>query len=189
MSEINEINENTITVNFDRDFEYITSNFDRDFEYIEDTYEYILRPFENMLETGEQIDTFTEEKLNHIKELNFEYMICAVCAKHGFLNIIKWLRVQDTHWQWDEKICEIVTHAGYLNILQWIRSQNPPCPWNKNACINAAGNGKPIFIIMKTEMGYPIDFMVGSHKWHGIAPSDTDLENALAQLPTTLADY
>jgi len=53
----------------------------------------------------------------------------------------------------------------------------------------ATGNGKPIFIIMKTEMGYPIDFMVGSHKWHGIAPSDTDLENALAQLPTTLADY
>jgi transketolase len=54
---------------------------------------------------------------------------------------------------------------------------------------NAAGNGKPIFIIMKTEMGYPIDFMVGSHKWHGIAPSDSDLENALAQLPTTLVDY
>jgi transketolase len=54
---------------------------------------------------------------------------------------------------------------------------------------NAAGNGKPIFIIMKTEMGYPIDFMVGSHKWHGIAPSDSDLENALAQPPTTLADY
>ena len=33
-----------------------------------------------------------EEKLNHIKELNFEYMICAVCAKNGFLNIIKWFR-------------------------------------------------------------------------------------------------
>ena len=51
------------------------------------------------------------------------------------------------------------------------------------------GNGKPIFVIMKTEMGQPIDFMVGSHKWHGIAPSDSDLEKALAQLPTTLADY
>jgi hypothetical protein len=59
---MSEINENK--------FEYITSNFDQDFEYIEDTYEYILRPFENMLQTGEQIDTFTEEKLNHIKELN-----------------------------------------------------------------------------------------------------------------------
>lgn len=51
------------------------------------------------------------------------------------------------------------------------------------------GNGKPIFVIMKTEMGQPINFMVGSHKWHGIAPSDSDLEKALAQLPTTLADY
>lgn len=51
------------------------------------------------------------------------------------------------------------------------------------------GKGKPIFIIMKTEMGQPIDFMVGSHKWHGIAPSDSDLEKALAQLPTVLADY
>lgn len=51
------------------------------------------------------------------------------------------------------------------------------------------GKGKPIFVIMKTEMGQPIDFMVGSHKWHGIAPSDSDLEKALAQLPTVLADY
>lgn len=51
------------------------------------------------------------------------------------------------------------------------------------------GNGKPIFIIMKTEMGFPIDFMMGSHKWHGIAPSDSDLEKALAQLPETLGDY
>lgn len=51
------------------------------------------------------------------------------------------------------------------------------------------GKGKPIFIIMKTEMGFPIDFMVGSHKWHGIAPNDADLENALKQLQSTLADY
>ena len=137
---MSEINENTIIINFDRDrdLEYIISKFDQNFEYIEDTYEYILRPFENMLETGKQIDTFTEEKLNHIKELNFEYMICAVCAKHGFLNIIKWLRAQDTPFQWDEKICEIVTYNGYLNILQWIRSQDPPCPWNQKKCKEAA---------------------------------------------------
>ncbi len=51
------------------------------------------------------------------------------------------------------------------------------------------GKGKPIFIIMKTEMGFPIDFMVGSHKWHGISPSDTELENALQQLPSSLGDY
>lgn len=53
----------------------------------------------------------------------------------------------------------------------------------------ATGKGKPVFIIMKTEMGHPIDFMVGSHKWHGIAPSDAELEQALAQLPQTLGDY
>jgi len=51
------------------------------------------------------------------------------------------------------------------------------------------GHGQPIFIIMKTEMGYPIDFMMGSHKWHGVAPNDAELEKALAQLPSNLGDY
>jgi transketolase len=51
------------------------------------------------------------------------------------------------------------------------------------------GNGKPIFVIMKTEMGFPIDFMMGSHKWHGVAPNDEQLQAALAQLPETLGDY
>lgn len=51
------------------------------------------------------------------------------------------------------------------------------------------GKGKPIFIIMKTEMGHPIDFMVGSHKWHGIAPSDSDLEKALSQIVCDEKDY
>ena len=51
------------------------------------------------------------------------------------------------------------------------------------------GKGKPIFIMMKTEMGFPIDFLVGSHKWHGIAPNDEQLEKALQQLPSTLVDY
>jgi transketolase len=53
----------------------------------------------------------------------------------------------------------------------------------------ATGKGKPIFIMMKTEMGYPVDFMMGSHKWHGVAPNDAELENALSQLPQTLGDY
>ena len=51
------------------------------------------------------------------------------------------------------------------------------------------GKGKPVFIIMKTEMGFPIDFMMGSHKWHGVAPNDAELEKALAQLPETIGDY
>jgi transketolase len=53
----------------------------------------------------------------------------------------------------------------------------------------AANNGKPIMIIMKTEMGAGVDFMMGSHKWHGIPPSDEQLEDALSQLPETLGDY
>jgi transketolase len=49
--------------------------------------------------------------------------------------------------------------------------------------------GKPIVILMHTEMGYPVDFMVGSHKWHGVAPNDEQLARALEQLPETLGDY
>ncbi len=52
-----------------------------------------------------------------------------------------------------------------------------------------SGNGKPIAILMKTEMGAGVDFMMGSHKWHGIAPNDEQLAQALAQLPETLGDY
>ncbi|MFY7735164.1 MAG: transketolase [Bacteroidia bacterium] len=54
---------------------------------------------------------------------------------------------------------------------------------------NATGKGQPIFIMMKTEMGYPVDFMMGSHKWHGVSPNDAELANALSQLPETLGDY
>lgn len=51
------------------------------------------------------------------------------------------------------------------------------------------GKGKPVIIIMKTEMGQGVDFMVGSHKWHGVAPNPEQLENALGQLEETLGDY
>ena len=51
------------------------------------------------------------------------------------------------------------------------------------------GQGKPICILMKTEMGKGIDFMEGTHEWHGIAPNDDQLAKALAQLPETLGDY
>lgn len=49
--------------------------------------------------------------------------------------------------------------------------------------------GKPVMILMKTEMGYGVDFMVGTHKWHGVAPNDTELALALGQLEETLGDY
>lgn len=51
------------------------------------------------------------------------------------------------------------------------------------------GKGKPVLILMKTEMGKGVDFMEGTHKWHGVAPNDAQLQTALSQLPETLGDY
>ena len=51
------------------------------------------------------------------------------------------------------------------------------------------GNGKPICILLKTEMGNGVDFMMHTHAWHGKAPNDEQLESALVQNPETLGDY
>jgi transketolase len=51
------------------------------------------------------------------------------------------------------------------------------------------GKKQPIMIIMKTEMGYGIDYMMGSHKWHGVAPNNDQLEIALNQQVETIGDY
>ena len=51
------------------------------------------------------------------------------------------------------------------------------------------GKGKPVFIILHTLMGYGVDFMQGGHKWHGVAPNDAQLAQALGQLEETLGDY
>jgi len=52
------------------------------------------------------------------------------------------------------------------------------------------GGGKPIIIIMKTEMGQGVDFMMGTHAWHGKAPNDEQLADALNQLSETpYGDY
>lgn len=52
-----------------------------------------------------------------------------------------------------------------------------------------AGKGKPVLNLLYTEMGFGVDFMVGTHKWHGVAPNDEQLATALGQLPETLGDY
>ncbi|MCX7637860.1 MAG: transketolase [Cyclobacteriaceae bacterium] len=52
------------------------------------------------------------------------------------------------------------------------------------------GKGKPVLNLMRTEMGYGVDFMMGSHKWHGVAPNDEEFSKAMAQLPVTeLGDF
>lgn len=52
-----------------------------------------------------------------------------------------------------------------------------------------AKKGKPVMNLMKTDMGFGVDFMMGSHKWHGVAPNDEQLKEALAQLEETVGDY
>ena len=52
-----------------------------------------------------------------------------------------------------------------------------------------ANNGKPVVNIMHTEMGNGVDYMMGTHKWHGSAPNDEQLADALSQNPETLGDY
>jgi transketolase len=65
-----------------------------------------------------------------------------------------------------EKILETLTHA-----------------------ISITKKSKPIVILMHTEMGNGVDFMMNTHAWHGVAPNDEQLKNALNQNPETLGDY
>jgi transketolase len=58
-----------------------------------------------------------------------------------------------------------------------------------NKAKSLTGQGKPIVIIMKTEMGQGVDYMMGTHKWHGSAPNPEQLASALTQLEETLGDY
>lgn len=53
----------------------------------------------------------------------------------------------------------------------------------------ASGNGQPVCILLHTEMGNGVDFMMGTHKWHGVAPNDDQLADALSQNPETIGDY
>lgn len=58
-----------------------------------------------------------------------------------------------------------------------------------NEAKKRTGKGKPVCVLMYTIMGHGVDFMMHTHAWHGKAPSDAQLENALAQNPETLGDY
>ncbi|RAR70197.1 transketolase [Flavobacterium aciduliphilum] len=58
-----------------------------------------------------------------------------------------------------------------------------------NDAKSKTGHGKPVCVLLHTEMGNGVDFMMHTHAWHGKAPSDEQLANALAQNPETLGDY
>ncbi len=55
--------------------------------------------------------------------------------------------------------------------------------------ITHTGKGKPVMVLMRTAMGKGVDFMEGTHHWHGVAPNDEQKDLALAQLSETLGDY
>ncbi len=76
---------------------------------------------------------------------------------------------------------EVLEIAEGNNILKVIEGLNE--------AKSRTGKGKPVCILMTTEMGHGVDFMMYSHKWHGVAPNDEQLETALAQNPETLGDY
>ena len=77
---------------------------------------------------------------------------------------------------WDVLVCEEGNNME--QVLQSLQQAKERC-----------GQGKPVMILLKTAMGAGVDFMAGTHKWHGAAPNDEQLTNALSQLEETLGDY
>ena len=75
-------------------------------------------------------------------------------------------------------------------VLEEFQGNNVEAIFNTlNRAKELSGKGKPVAIIMHTEMGNGIDYMMGTHKWHGSAPNDAQLASALSQNPETLGDY
>lgn len=90
------------------------------------------------------------------------------------------LHMGDLRLKWEAFGWEVFDMDGHSieNILETMKLAQSHC-----------GKGKPVMILMRTEMGKGVDFMMGSHKWHGVAPNDAQLAEALNQLEETLGDY
>lgn len=90
------------------------------------------------------------------------------------------LSLEDLKAKWEAFGWEVIESNGnnleeLIKTLEYAKTQ--------------AGKGKPVMNLMKTVMGFGVDYMMGSHKWHGVAPNDDELAKALAQLEETLGDY
>ncbi len=94
-----------------------------------------------------------------------------------------------------EEVMGITELVSKFRAFGWITVEMDGNNWDEIHRIlpqaqNQLGCGKPVVIIMKTEMGQGVDFMMGSHAWHGKAPNDDQLAKALTQLPETqYGDY
>lgn len=91
------------------------------------------------------------------------------------INSLKDIKAKWVAFGWEVLTCNGNDMEDLINTLEKAKSKT--------------GNGKPIINIMTTDMGKGVDFMEGSHKWHGIPPNDEQLESALAQLEETIGDY
>lgn len=91
------------------------------------------------------------------------------------------LSLGDLHAKWEAfgwDVMEITKGNDMASIIQGLDEAK-----------SRTEKGKPVVILLHTEMGKGVDFMMGSHKWHGIAPNDEQLASALAQNAETLGDY
>ena len=116
-------------------------------------------------------------------------------AHHGIDNLISFV---DWNGQQIDGAVEDVMTLGDLEAkwtaFGWHVLQ---CDGHDHASLDAAfkaaraagGQGKPVMVLMRTDMGKGVDFMEGTHKWHGVAPNDDQLSSALAQLTSSYADY
>lgn len=108
------------------------------------------------------------------------------------------IAIVDNNGQQIDGPCEKVMPLGNLkdkwtafgwNVLEMNGNNMEEVVKTLNLAKQQSGKGKPVMIIMKTEMGMGVDFMMHSHKWHGVAPSDEQLKMALGQLEESLGDY
>jgi len=91
------------------------------------------------------------------------------------INSLKDIKAKWIAFGWEVLTCNGNDFEDLINTLEKAKSKT--------------GNGKPVINIMTTNMGKGVDFMEGTHKWHGIPPNDEQLESALAQLEETIGDY
>lgn len=92
----------------------------------------------------------------------------------------KVLSLMNLHAKWEAFGWEVLTMNGNImeDVIKGLETARAK-----------TGKGKPVMILMKTNMGHGVDFMMGSHHWHGIAPDDEQLTKALSQLGSSLQDY
>ncbi|MFN5319698.1 MAG: transketolase [Bacteroidia bacterium] len=90
------------------------------------------------------------------------------------------LNMGDLHQKWTAFGWQVLSMNG--NVMEEVLEGL------KNA-VEHTGKGKPVVMLMNTEMGMGVDFMMGTHKWHGVAPNDEQLQIGLSQLAETLGDY